>query len=300
MNELPERADRPSSATLAGIACGAGAALFWALGFVAARHGIDVGLSPGALTLHRYVWAGIVLMPLVLRDGISDLNGIGWRRGIILTILGGPGLALISYSGFLLVPLGHGGVIQPSCAALGGLLLAAVVLHEKVPAVRVLGAAIIVVGLLVIGGEAIATIGAHGLLGDFSFALAGLFFATFGMLLRLWRIAPMRSTAVISVVSLACVPVYGLLFGFERIIAAGFRENLLQALVQGILAGPGAIYLFTRSVQLLGAARAAVFPSLVPGFTLLVGFLALGEVPSVAQIAGFAIVLLGFRLTQKG
>ncbi len=91
----------------------------WALGFVAARHGIDIGLTPADLTLHRFVWAGIVLMPLVLRDGIADLNGIGWSRGIILTILGGPGLAIVSYSGFLLVPLGHGGVIQPSCAALG-------------------------------------------------------------------------------------------------------------------------------------------------------------------------------------
>ena len=273
--------------------------MFWAFGFVAARHGIDAGLTPLDLTVHRFVWAGIVLLPLVLRDGISDLNGIGWRRGIILTILGGPGLALISYSGFLLVPLGHGGVIQPSCAALGGLLLAAVVLHEKVPGVRIAGAAIIVVGLLVIGGEAIATIGAHGLLGDLTFALAGLFFATFGTLLRLWRIPPMRGTAVISVLSLALFPLYAALFGFERLVAAGVQENLLQAVVQGIMAGPGAIYLFTRSVVLLGAARAAVFPSLVPGFTLLIGFLALGEVPSWAQIAGFAIVLLGFRLTQK-
>jgi drug/metabolite transporter (DMT)-like permease len=300
LNLVPQRAEHRSSATLTGVACGAAAALCWALGFVAARHGIDIGFSPGALALHRFVWAGIVLLPLVARDGIADLNGIGWGRAIVLAILGGPGLAIVSYSGFLLVPLGHGGVIQPSCAALGGLLLASVVLHEKVPTMRVIGAAVIVAGLLVIGGEAIATIGAHGLLGDALFALAGLFFATFGMLLRLWRIPPMRGTAVISVVSLACVPVYGLLFGFERILAAGLWENLLQALMQGILAGPGAIYLFTRSVVLLGASRAAVFPSLVPGFTLLIGFLALGDVPTWAQIAGFAIVLAGFRLTQKG
>jgi len=33
-------------ATAAGIACGAGAAPFWAAGFVAARHGIAVGFSP--------------------------------------------------------------------------------------------------------------------------------------------------------------------------------------------------------------------------------------------------------------
>jgi drug/metabolite transporter (DMT)-like permease len=273
--------------------------VFWALGFVAARHGIDVGLTPADLTVHRFVWAGIALLPLVLREGIADLTGIGWGRGIIITVLGGPGLALVSYSGFRLVPLGHGGVIQPSCAALGGLLLAAIVLRERIPFVRVVGAAVIVAGLLVIGAEAITTIGAHGILGDLTFALAGLFFATFGTLLRLWRIPPMRGTAVISVVSLGLLPLYAAMFGFERLIAAGWRENLLQALLQGILAGPGAIYLFTRSVVLLGAARAAVFPSLVPGFTLLVGFLALGEIPTWAQIAGFAIVLVGFRLTQK-
>jgi len=297
LNQI-QRAESKSSVALTGIACGVGAAVFWAFGFVAARHGIDVGLTPADLTVHRF-WAGIVLLPLVLRDGIGDLNGIGWGRGIALTVLGGPGLALISYSGFLLVPLGHGGVIQPSCAALGGLLLAALVLRERIPAIRVVGAAIIVAGLLVIGGEALATIGAHGLLGDLTFALAGLFFATFGTLLRLWRVPPMRGTAVISVLSLALFPLYAALFGFENFVAAGFRENLLQALVQGILAGPGAIYLFTRSVVLLGAARAAVFPSLVPGFTLLVGYLALGEIPTWAQIAGFAVVLLGFRLTQK-
>jgi drug/metabolite transporter (DMT)-like permease len=88
--------------------------------------------------------------------------------------------------------------------------------------------------------------------------------------------------------------------GFEAMLAMGWRENLMQAVMQGVLAGPGAIYLFTRSVVLLGAGRAAVFPSLVPGFTLLIGFLALGIVPSLFQLLGFAIVLAGFRLTQKG
>ncbi len=61
-----------------GILCGAGAAMFWAVGFTAARHGIDIGFSPADITFHRCVWAGVLLLPLFLRGSVADLNGIGW------------------------------------------------------------------------------------------------------------------------------------------------------------------------------------------------------------------------------
>jgi drug/metabolite transporter (DMT)-like permease len=282
-----------------GIASGVGAAVFWATGFVAARHGIDVGFTPADLTFHRCFWAGLVLLPLALRDGIDDLNGIGWGRGVVLTILGGPGIAIVSYSGFLLVPLGHAGVIQPSCAALFGLILATVILKERLPVLRAFGALTIVLGLAVIGAEALTTIGVHGVAGDLLFVLAGGFFATFGMLLRHWRVVATRATVAISVLSLAILPVYWTLSGFDRIATLGLWENILQALIQGILAGPAAIYLFTRSVVLLGAGRAAVFPSLVPPCVLLIGWIALGEQSSILQLTGLVIVLIGFRLTQQ-
>jgi drug/metabolite transporter (DMT)-like permease len=173
------------------------------------------------------------------------------------------------------------------------------VLKEKLAIQRAVGGIIIVAGLVVIGAEALATIGTHGLIGDLSFVTAGLMFAVFGTLLRLWRIAPTRAVVVTSVVSLLQLPIQWLVFGFERMIGLGLIENLIQVAMQGIFAGAGATYLFTRSVVLLGAGRAAVFPSLVPGFTLLIGFLVLGEVPSLAQLAGLVIVLIGFRLVVK-
>jgi drug/metabolite transporter (DMT)-like permease len=294
MRTLPSQ----MSATAGGIACGTGAALFWAGGFVAARHGIAAGFSPADIAFHRFVWAGLLFLPLVVRAG--DLAGVGWLKAASLTLFGGPPLALLSYAGFLFVPLAHGGVIQPSSAALGGLVLATLVLKEKLPSQRAAGALIIVTGLCVIGGEALATIGTHGLIGDLSFMSAGLSFAIFALLLRLWRVTPVHAVAITSVVSLVDVPIHWLVFGFERMIGLGLVENLLQLVAQGIFAGAGATYLFARSVALLGAGRAAVFPSLVPGFTLLIGYLVLGEVPSLAELAGFAIVLVGFRLTQKG
>jgi drug/metabolite transporter (DMT)-like permease len=287
----------PKHSTALGVLCGVGAALCWALGFVAARHGVDVGLSPLVLALHRFVWPALAFSPFLFAHGFVDLGGIGWRRATALATFGGLPFALSSYLGYLFVPLGHGGVIQPSCAALGGLLLAWLVLKEPLPPRRIVGALAIVLGLCTIGIEALRTMGAHGIGGDLLFAAAGAFFATFGMLVRLWRVPAMTAVAVTSVLSLIGLPI--LLFESHNMIAAGFAENLLQAVVQGALTGAGGTYLFARAVVLLGASRAALFPSLVPPFTLSIGLLALGEVPSIAQLVGLVFVVAGFRLTQK-
>lgn len=296
MDSSPPSPQLGKHATAWGVLCGAGSALFWAFGFVAARHGVLAGMSPLVLSLHRFVWPGIALMPLVAAGGFADLGGLGWRRGVALTLCGGLPLALWSYFGYVYVPLGHGSIIQPSCAAVGGMILARVILKEALPGKRITGALIIVLGLAVIGAEALRTMGRQGLFGDLLFVAAGSSFAIFGMLLRLWRIAPMRAAAITSVLSLAGLPI--VYFAYGNFVAAGFFENLLQAVVQGIFAGPAAIYLFTRAVTLLGAGRAALYPALVPPFSLLVGYLTIGEAPSVAQLVGLAIVVVGFRLTQ--
>jgi drug/metabolite transporter (DMT)-like permease len=310
LNSLPAQADCFMSvpmqsesiltakyATAWGIVCGAGAALFWALGFVAARQGVTSGLSPLVIALHRFVWPGFALLPLVAKNNFADLRMIVLPRAAALALFGGLPLALLSYVGYVLVPLGHGAVIQPSCAALGGLVLARLVLKEPLPPRRIAGAAVIVIGLAVIGAEALRTIGGHGVLGDLLFVAAGSCFAIFGVLVRHWRIGAIRATAVTSVLSLAGLPI--LLFSFGNMLAAGFYENAMQAVVQGALAGAGAIYLFTRAVVLLGAGRAVLFPSLVPPFTLLIGYFTIGEAPSVSQLAGLVIVIAGFRLTQR-
>lgn len=295
----PESGSSFLSSSVVGVLCGAAAALFWAVGLVAARHGIAAGFSPSDLALHRFFWVGLVFLPMILRGGLRHPAGIGWGRGAVLMLFTGPVAAMLSYAGFLLVPLGHGGVIQPSTAALTGLLLATLVLKEPLPLSRALGAAAIVGGLVTIGAEAVMTIGSQGVLGDLSFAAAGIVFAVFGMLLRLWQLDPRRATMIVSVLSLAYLPVHAMLLGFGTLIAAGWWENALQAVMQGVLAGPLSIFLFAQAVVRLGAGRAAVFPALVPPFTLLIGFVALGEAPTLPQLAGLALVALGFRLTQK-
>ena len=289
-----------SSGILIGVLCGTGAALGWAAGFVAAKHGVAIGFSAADLALHRFLWSGLLLMPLVLRDGIVDLGGFGWGRGLVISVLSGPPQAMIAYTGFMLVPLGHGTTIQPACAALSGLILATLVLGEHPTTQRIIGGATIIAGLLVFGAESLTTIGSHGVGGDLLFATAGLFWATFGILLRQWRVSGTRAVAVVGALSVVVfAPLHALLVGYDGILRVGLAENVLQIVVQGILAGMLPIYLFARAVILLGAGRAATFPALVPGFSMIIGYLALGVVPSIAQLVGLLIVVIGFRFALR-
>jgi drug/metabolite transporter (DMT)-like permease len=290
----------PNREILIGILCGTGAAFGWAAGFVAAKHGVGVGFSPADLAFHRFFWSGLLLMPIVLRDGIKDLGGIGWGRGMVVSALSGPPQALLAYTGFMLVPLGHGTTIQPACAALFGLILATLVLGERATGQRIFGGVAIIAGLLVFGFESLTTIGGHGVGGDLLFATAGLFWATFGILLRQWRVSGTRAVAAVGALSvLVFAPLYLIFIGYDGILRMGWYENLLQVVVQGILAGMLPIYLFARAVILLGAGRAATFPALVPGFGLIIGYLALGVLPTIPQLIGLVIVVIGFRFVVR-
>ena len=289
-----------SSSVLIGILCGAGAALGWAAGFVAAKHGISIGFSPADLAFHRYFWTGLLLIPLMLRAGIADLGGVGWGRGLVMSILSGPPQAFIAYSGFVLVPLGHGTTIQPACAALFGILLATGLLREKMTAQRAFGAVAIISGLLVFGFESLTTIGSHGVAGDLLFVTAGLFWATFGILLRYWHVSGMRAVAAVGTLSIILMaPLYLAAAGYSHLLRMGFWENALQIAVQGVLAGVLPIYLFAQAIERLGAGRASTFPALVPVFGLVIGFLALGVIPSLPQLIGLVIVVVGFRFTLR-
>jgi drug/metabolite transporter (DMT)-like permease len=293
-----EKVHRPTM--IIGIVCGTLAALAWAAGFVAAKHGIQVGFSPADLAFHRFFWTGLLVLPLIVREGLRDLGGIGWSRASVMTVLSGPPQSLLAYTGFILVPLGHGTTIQPACAALSGLILASLVLREKAGLQRIMGGAIIIAGLLVFGAESLSTIGNSGVGGDLLFATAGLFWATFGTMLRFWNVAGTRAVTAVGAVSvIVLAPIYLLIYGISGLTKQSLFENLLQAVVQGGIAGALPIYLFAHAVIALGGGRAATFPALVPVFGVIIGYLALGVVPSLAQFVGMLIVLVGFHFALR-
>lgn len=289
---------RAARAQTIGLAYGLLAAAIWASYSVLARLAVKSGLSPGDLTLLRFAPGGLLMLPLLWRWGWRDLAGIGWGRGLVLTLLAGPGFSMLFMSGFSLAPLAHGAVIAPACQMLAGLGLSALIAQQRLTRESTLGAGFVVLGLVFVGGDALL----HGqgeltLAGDALFVLAGLCWGLFGALSRRWQVDPLRVTSVVVVLSLAIVaPVFALFSDFQRLADASIGMLVLQVVAQGLGAGLVAVLAFSRAVALLGSGRAAFFGALVPGAASLLAIPVLGEVPTALQVFGIAAVVGGLLI----
>lgn len=294
--ETTSEAER--KARLTGLLWGLLAASIWASYTVLARFGVKAGLSPGDLTLLRFAPGALVMAPFILRWGWRDLAGIGWRRGLVLTLLAGPGFSLLFMTGFSLAPLAHGAVIAPACQLLAGLVLSVLIAHQGFTRDSVIGAGFVVLGLAFMGGDSLThREGSMTLLGDLLFALAGCCWGLFGALSRRWQVDPLRVTAVVVVLSfLLFAPAFFVLADLDRLANAGATMLLMQILAQGLGAGLVAVLAFSRAAALLGSGRAGFFGALVPGTASLLAIPVLGEIPGTLQILGIAAVVCGLLI----
>lgn len=293
MHPPPAPAAAPSIA--AGLAWGLLAAAIWASYSVLARLAVKAGLSPGDLTLLRFAPGALIMLPLLFRWGWRDLAGIGWRRGLVLSLLAGPGFSLLFMTGFTLAPLAHGAVVAPAFQMLTGLTLAALIAHQRWTRETAIGAVGVLIGLACMGGDSLL----HGegrmtLLGDALFAAAGTCWGLFGALSRRWQVDPLRVTGVVVVLSFAMfAPGFVLLADWQRLASAGPGMLALQVLAQGLGAGLVAVLAFSRAAAILGSGRAAFFGAMVPGAAALLAIPVLGEVPSLLQVLGIVAVVAG-------
>ena len=285
-----------------GVLSGATMALGASLSFAAARAGIVGGLDAADLIFARYIVAGTIMLPLLLRWGLPTLAGIGFRRAIVLTILGGAPFALLQTGGYVFAPLAHGAVIAPSTVTIVSTIGAAIFLRERLGRNHLAGAAIVLLGIGIIGWDGIAHAadkpGERAWLGDLLFFASSLLWAGFTLLLRHWRLSALRATAVVAVLSMAVTtPIYLLWMGTAHLMALPLDTLAFQGVVQGGLQGVITMIAYSQAVVLLGVSRAVLFPAIVPAVSVLVGIPIVGEVPGGLQIAGLVLVTLGLLIT---
>lgn len=270
----------------------------YAVQFVAARFSLREHLTATDLAALRFGGAGAVFLPIVWRGGLAGMRALGWQRALILAALAGLPYPLIINWGLTYAPAAHAAALCPASIVFFSFLLSRIVFDDGASRQRTIGVLAIIAGLSLF--IAPARDGTGGVLfGDMLFIGSGLMFSTYAVLVRRWRADPVTATA--AVVFLSCLPLPTLyLFAPSHIHAAGATEIISQIVIQGILAGAAAMFLYTYIVRQLGPQAASLFLPGIPIATVFVGMAILGETPMTIQFAAIAIMAAGMAISAIG
>lgn len=284
-----------------GLACGLLCAVIWGIQSVVSRQSVADGLSAGDVTILRFLAASLVMLPFALkRLKPFPVGKLGWKRALVLTALVGPAYSLILVGGAHFAPALHSSVISPGLIPVCTALLAWFVLGERAGKARLIGLALLVLGIAVFAFEALSNTPtrAGAWIGDLLFVLIAVIWSVFGVLCRRWGADAVEVTMATCLLSLPFLPLLALIQPIN-LAQVPLSALALQAFYQGVLVGALALFLYTQSVATLGAGGAALFLPLVPAVTAIASAVLLGEKASAQEIAGMAIAITGMVVALR-
>jgi drug/metabolite transporter (DMT)-like permease len=265
-----------------------------AIQFVAARFSLRAHLTAVDIASLRFAGAAVIFLPIILSVGIGNLKALGWRRASILTILVGLPYPLIINWGLSYAPAAHAAALCPASIVFFSFVLSRIVFKDKVSNARLVGIAVIIMGLLIFVFRSGIETG-NALFGDLLFTGSGIMFSAYAVLVRRWAVDPVTATAAIVLLSCLLLPFLHI-FAASGLKAASAAEIGTQIVIQGFLAGAAAMFLYTYAVSQLGPQIASLFMPCVPIATAVTGVVVLGEIPTSAQFLAIAIMTAGMIL----
>lgn len=274
-----------------------GAVTIYGTNFAISRHGIQNGMTPNDMTFVRFLVAGLILLPLFARAGIRDCAGIGWGRGLVLTVMSGLPMTLMMMQGLAWSPAAHGAAIGPGTVTVIGAIGGWLMFGNRPGWTVILGIAIVVAGLAMIGLAASTSGSRNVLLGDLCFFGVGLIWGGYPLMLQLWKVDPLRATAVLSVLSALAFSPWYLVAGTGNILNVNPWIVALHAINQGVLNVVIGLWLWGFAVREVGAAQSGRFPPLIPVIGTVSAIPLLGEIPGLLQWIGIALIVGGLMVT---
>src|SRR6185369_7721742 len=168
-----------------GVCCAITVLLIWTSFILIARVSAKGHLSPFDIAFVRFVFSGLIVLPVVLLRGrwllaqLAPDPRLALKRGAALAATAGIGYCSLAYSGFFFAPVSHAAVLLPGSLPLYAAVFAALLLGERFGRARLIALAAIVAGNLLIGGASLrqAFVGDHTWKGDVLFIGAAMCWA---------------------------------------------------------------------------------------------------------------------------
>lgn len=298
MNPAPQAAGTKSLAL--GVVCGLAVALVWSGWSVATRFAVTTSLGPLDVTFLRFGVSGLLLWPVLLRNGLG-LARVGSVRMLVMLVGAGVPFMLLSATGIQFAPASHVATLMIGVMPIFVALLSVLLFGERFTKAQTAGLFVVFAGVLCIGGHSLLFSRASGeWRGDLLFMLAGLLFAGYSLAQRRSGISSWHATALVNVFSaLAFAPLYFLVFE-PRLMEAPWQDVAVQVLAQGIGVAILGLFFYAEASRRLGAPRAAVFGSLTPACSVLLSAPLLGEIPTSLTLLGVVLVTAGVGVVVMG
>ncbi|WP_028357840.1 DMT family transporter [Brackiella oedipodis] len=289
---------KQQSHLLLGTVCGLLSALIWGSFPTITHIGQDAstGLDFWDITFLRFATAGILMLPILLKYNHKKVPWYGYIY--LVTGIGAPYILLLAW-GLQDQPVRQYATLVPGTMIFFSLLISVLWLRQQIRSSILFGAIMIIVGIVVITLEDVFK-------GQISFSLylpfliCGFIWGNYTVTVKRYGLSAWHATAIVGVLSAVLFsPLYFAVKG-AHIFNVSFWPVLVQILYQGLGSSILALYFFSKSIELLGAARAATFTALIPVVAAIIAWFAIHEASSPQTMLGLCIITVGMLAAVSG
>jgi drug/metabolite transporter (DMT)-like permease len=267
--------------------------------FVVSRHAVLNGLTAPDMLALRFLVAGLILLPAFgALNGWRDCAGVGWRKGLVLTLMSGFPMSWLMMTGLTMAPAAHGASIGPGTVTVIGAIGAVVWFGARLTPQLAAGVAIVLVGLATLAFAGTTSTLPNVLWGDLCFLGVGLLWGGYPLVIQKWKVDGLKATAIVSVLSMAYLPYY-LAVHFTGFQGAPWWAVVAHAFNQGVLNVVVGLWIWAWAARVLGASVVGRFPPTIPVLGTLIAIPVLGEWPGPMQWLGVAMIVSGLMLAAS-
>jgi drug/metabolite transporter (DMT)-like permease len=271
------------------------AVLIWASYPVATRAAVTGSFTPQDLVMLRFGVGALIFLPYFLLHW-RRIGRATWLRGVPLTVYHGAGMAALAIVGMQLAPANHAAALGPGVNAAWVALLGFLVFAQRPSRRAVAGAALCVIGVLLLAFWTTSGRAVSVLAGDAMFLGASALAALYVLQLRRWGVDAIQGAAIVALYSACLVVPYYLWSAPGMLTRVAPAELLWQVLWQGVLIGCIAVIALNHAISTLGSARSSALVAVVPVLTAGLAMVFLGEVPAPPEIAAFVAISAGVSI----
>jgi len=279
------------------------APLLWAGNFVFGKS-LSEALPPFGINLLRWTMACVVLVTLTfLLEGRFPRPD----RRLWLTLAGIAITGVLLFNALVYLSLKYttstNAALILGAAPILTMVLAAAFGSEKLTPRGLAGALVCLVGIawIICRGSVDALLNVSFNLGDIVMTVAVLCWAVYTALIRSTR--QLSQLATTTIAALLAVPILGVVGGYQlatQPLGPITPTVIIGLAYVGTLASVAAFMAWSSGISSIGAARGSLFLNLIPVFTPLLAWPALGERPGLNQIVGGLLVISGVTLALYG